>query len=243
MDKEKFAQCCMKFKYDRDKKGIGTYKEKTLHRIVKNYYNSNPECQEIKIKGYVADICEGNEIIEVQTRAFNKLFPKLEAFCSEYNVNVVYPIPYNKWLVWINNETGEITKRRKSPCVGDIYDAFFELYKIKKHLINPHCHITLLFINVDEYRNLNGWSEDRKRGSSREEQIPLELIDEIKINDFNIFIPKNIPEKFTSKDYAKAIKEPLRRAQIGLTILQYCKTIEVVGKDGKANVYKIKKVD
>lgn len=35
----------------------------------------------------------------------------------------MYPMPYEKYLSWIEPETGDITSRRKSPKAVSMYDA------------------------------------------------------------------------------------------------------------------------
>ena len=67
MDKELFINAC---KSDKCKKGIGTLSEKTLHSVLKNYFEPFSENHEIKIGNYVADIVGENGIIEIQTRQF-----------------------------------------------------------------------------------------------------------------------------------------------------------------------------
>ena len=42
---------------------------------------------------YVADIYKDGEIIEIQTRQFNRMRGKLQAFLPLYPVTIVYPIP------------------------------------------------------------------------------------------------------------------------------------------------------
>ena len=240
MDKVRFNECINKYAHIETKYNIGTYMEKSLHKVIKNYYCDDKNSQEIKVGKVISDICIGNDIIEVQTRNLNKLVPKLKEYGDDYYINIVYPIPHIKYVCWINQETGLVTDKRKSPKVGKIYDAFYELYKIKWFLNKPNILITLLLIDMEEYRNLDGWSKDKKRGSSREERIPIELIDEVIISDYHIFIPDNLPEAFTSNEYSKAIKTPIRYARIGLNILQYIGIVEVVGKNGRNNLYKVK---
>lgn len=239
-DKEKFLNCIGKIYQTYKLKGIGTYQEKTLHKVIKNYYEENEELQEIAVNGYVADIKRDNQIIEVQTRAFNKLVCKLDAYLNDYEVNIIYPIAYEKYIAWIDTDTLEEKSVRKSPKTGSIYDAILELYKIKRFLNHPNLKIKLLFINIKELRYLNGWSKDKKKGSSRCNQLPLELIDEIQIDDFSIFVPFKDNE-FTSKDYAKITKKTVHRAQVILNILKYLEIIEVIRKEKRMNVYKIKK--
>ena len=95
--------------------GIGTLSEKTVHAVLKYYYEQDQSHHEIILEKSVADIFTGSEVIEIQTRALYRLKPKLEKFLPLYPVTVVYPISYDKWVCWINEETGEITQKRKSP--------------------------------------------------------------------------------------------------------------------------------
>jgi hypothetical protein len=116
---------------DRQRIGIGTLSEKTLHAILKNTYEPDEDKQEIPIGRFYADIYADGEIIEIQTAQFNRMREKLEAFLPEYPVTIVYPIAKEKWLCWIDEDTGEIQEKRKSPRKGNPYTGFPELYKIK----------------------------------------------------------------------------------------------------------------
>ncbi len=237
MDNERFNYCIEKYKDLETSYNIGTYKEKTLHKVIKNYYCDDPQYQEVKFSGCVCDILKENDIIEVQTRNLNKLREKLDKYPIDYNVKIVYPIPHIKYINWIDPDTFEIKSQRKSPKVGTIYDAFKELYRIKMYLNKPNIKVTLLLIDVYEFRNLNGWSKDKKKGSVREDMIPTELIDEIDINDFRLFLPETLGSEFTSNDYKKAIKRNINIARTGLTILNYLGLIKVDHKDKRSNVY------
>lgn len=243
MDKQKFYDACnMIIGKDREKSGIGTLGEKTLHAVLKQYFEPQTEKQEIKIGRYVADIVSENGIIEIQTRAFNNLRKKLESFLEFTDVTVVYPIPKTKWLCWIDKETGEVSKQRKSPKTGTIYDAFFELYKIKQLLTNPKLNFCFVMLELTEYRYLNGWSKDKKRGSSRCDRIPGN-IDEIvyirTINDYLKFLPENLPQNFTTKDYSKLTKLNLSSSQTALNVLNYIGTVKRVGKSGNMHLYEV----
>ena len=150
---------------DRQRLGIGTYGEKTVHAILKNYYEPDEDRQEIPIENYVADIYANGEIIEIQTRQFNRMRDKLTAFLPLYPVTIVYPIPREKWLIWIDEESGELSQKRKSPKKGNPYQAFPELYKIKMFLRDPNLRLKLVLLDMEEYKLLNGWSRDKKKGA------------------------------------------------------------------------------
>lgn len=227
---------------DRQRLGIGTLSEKSVHAILKNYYEPDEDHQEIPIDNYVADIYAAGEIIEIQTRHFNKLRDKLEAFLPLYQVTVVYPIPREKWLIWIDQESGEFSKKRKSPAKGNPYVAFPELYKIKMFLKDPNLKLRLVLIDMEEYRLLNGWSKDKKKGSSRFDRIPTELVEEVEINcleDYMQFVPCELEGSFTSKEFAKAAHIPVSLAQTVLNILYHVGTVTRVGKKGQQYLYEI----
>ena len=92
----------------RERQGIGTLSEKTVHAVLKNYYAPDEDMHEIPIEGSVADIYTGTEIVEIQTRSFDRMRDKLRKFLPLYPVTIIYPIPYEKWLIWIDEETGGI---------------------------------------------------------------------------------------------------------------------------------------
>lgn len=224
---------------------IGTLSEKNLHAVLKQYFEPRIENQEIKIGRYVADIFSENKIIEIQTKAFNLLRNKLEVFLGLdeiTEVTVVYPIAKTKWLCWIDKDTGEISKKRKSPKIGKIHDSFFELYKIKQQLTSPKLSFCFVLLDITEYRYLNGWSFDKKRGSSRCEGIPNDIEDIVYIkgiNDYIKFLPESLPIRFTTKDYAKHTKLNLKSSQTALNVLYYIGAVKRVGKLSNMHLYEI----
>lgn len=222
--------------------GIGTLSEKSVHAIMKNYFEPDKDNQEVALEGYVADIYNENGVIEIQTRSFDKLREKLAVFLNLYPVTVVYPMPYNKWVMWIDEETGEITKKRKSPKKWNPYDAFFELYKIKQYLKNPNLHLRLELLDMEEYRMLNGWSYNKKRGSTRHDRIPIAIQQEVIINqleDYIQFIPYDIKDQFTSKDFAETAQIHVDTARQVLQILTYVGAVHRIGKEGRSFLYEV----
>ncbi len=242
MDKQLFLQACDEIiGQQQGLNGIGTLGEKTVHSVLKYYLSPELLNHEIKVGGFVADICTGNEIIEIQTRNFDKLRRKLQAFLAFAPVTIAYPIPSTKWIRWVNPQTGEISPRRKSPKTGKPYSIFPELYKIKEYLIDPNLRIKILMIDLEEYRLLNGWSEDKKKGSTRSDRIPTELVEEFIIDDrddYQQLIPEQLEEEFTVKDYKKASGVTLKVSQVALHVLNYVGAIEKAGKKGRSFVYR-----
>ncbi|MGN0289722.1 MAG: hypothetical protein ACI4DQ_08925 [Lachnospiraceae bacterium] len=225
------------------REGIGTLSEKTVHAILKNYYEPDVAKQEISLFHLVADIFTGKEIMEIQTGNFFPLKKKLGIFLPHYPVTLIYPLPRKKWVVWINQETGELSEKRKSPKTGTLYDAFKELYKIKEYLAHENLTVKVVFLDMEEYRLLNGWSRDKKRGSHRYDRIPLDFIEEKELTcprDYLQLVPYGIEEPFDVKAFAREAKIKQDRARQVLYILYYLNQVERVGKKGNAYLYRVK---
>lgn len=229
---------------ERTREGIGTLSEKSVHAVLKNYFAPNPEFQEVPIEGYVADIYTGQEIIEIQTRQFNRMRDKLEAFLPICPVTIVYPMAAKKTLVWIDPETGEEVERRKSPKKVSIYEIFDELYKIKFFLTRPNLRIKMVFLELEEHKLLDGYGNDRKKRASKHDRIPLEILSEMNmecVEDYMQFVPfELLEEEFTSKDFAKEAKIHPKYAGVVVHVLHHVGILERVGKQGNSIVYKVK---
>lgn len=223
-------------------KGIGTLSEKTLHAVLKLYYEPDEDKHEVAMSGYYADIYNDKGIIEIQTRQLNKLRDKLSVFLQDYHVTVVYPLPFNKWLSWVNPDNGEVQGRRKSPRHFTEYDAFYELYKIKSYLKNPNLSINLVLMDMEEYKLLNGWSYDKKRGSTRYDRVPAGIRRIVKfdrIEDYMQLVPADLKEDFTVKDFAMAAGVSVEASRYTLNILNYLEIVKRTGRVKNGYVYNV----
>ena len=240
-DKERFSEACRALSGEvPSRKKIGVLSEKTLHSVIKRFIEPNEALQEVKVGGYYADIKNDDGIFEIQTRSFNKLRAKLTSYLETEKVTVVYPIPAVKRLIWIDALTGELTTPRKSPKRGSYFDAFPELYKLDMLIANESLRVLLLLVDMDEYRYLNGWSTDRKKGSTRHERYPIALADSVLLatkEDYERLLPSDLCSSITSKEFALAAKIQLRVAQTVLTVLSKCGAIQCVGRKGRQNLY------
>lgn len=243
MDRKVFDQAVEKIvHHERERMGIGTLSEKTLHAVVKNYMEPNEDFHEVPLEGYVADIFRDNEVVEIQTAHFNVLRRKLDKFLPLYKVTIVYPVPAAKWIIWVDPETGLELSKRKSPKKGSPYQAFKELYRIKTYLKHPNLNILFLFMDVEETKLLDGWSRDKKKGATKYDRVPIELVDEMlfeRVEDYRMMIPPELSE-FTTREYAKSAKIPLGQAQTALNIFHYLDLVERIGKKGNSYIYEVR---
>ncbi len=220
--------------------GIGTLSEKALHAALKAYYEPDSESREIALGGFVADIVGEEGIIEIQTRGFDRLRGKLQAFLEVARVTVVYPIAVRRQLRWIDPETGEVLPPRKSPKKGIPFDVLPELYKIEPHLLHPNFRLRLVLLESTDYKYLDGYGKQRKIRASRGERVPEALLDEIDFTcpaDYLRLLPEALPEPFTAGQLAKVLCRPATHARAGVHVLCTLGVLERVGKAGRAYLY------
>ncbi|MBP3334111.1 MAG: hypothetical protein J6M35_08720 [Clostridia bacterium] len=242
-DPERFALACdlaRKSAHSEEPQNeIGTLSERRLHSVLKFYYESDQNLHEIKIGRFFADILTGKQIIEIQTGDLGRLGKKLEVFLRDHNVTVVHPLAKNCVISRIDPETGEAISRRKSPFHADIYSAVPQLYRIRPYLSSPNLAIRLVFLSMEEYRTPNCQKRGRHKGSVRLERFPEELHYEVDLSvpeDYLVFLPKELPENFTSGDLRRLTKCP--NSSTLLSILTTVGTVERIGKRGRSYVYK-----
>lgn len=218
--------------------GIGTLAEKRMHAILKNYICADVTCHEIRLKdvlpdapmdkkkgvGYVADVLRGRNIWEIQTGSMYPMRAKIAWYMQHapYLVTVVVPVPYRKYINWIDPETGTVQKRSSKPHVTKPTAVASELYWLREHLQNPKLRFELLLLEVEEYRLLDGYGKERKARASRYEKIPTALCGTVtleKREDYRMFLPDSLPERFTAAQYAKAAGQRGRNAYYALHML------------------------
>ncbi len=220
--------------------GVGTLSEKSLHKMLKLYIEPNIENHEIKYLGNIADIKNEDGVFEIQTRAYHRLKPKLSKMLPEGRVTVVCPLSYNKWMRWIDPESGEATNPKKSPKHENIYDAMFHLFGIREFINHPNLSVIIFFLESEEYRALDGWDSTRKRGSNRMERIPTKLLSALKITEpsqYSFFLPDSIGDTFVASEFSKAIKRSSRFSYYVIKFLLASGVIEETGKRGRATLY------
>lgn len=223
-------------------KGIGTYTEGETHAELKARFEPDPAYQEVRCCGYIADIMRDGKIIEIQTRGFYSMKDKLTAFLNEYDVTVVYPIIRNKALIWVDPLTGEASKPRISSKHGRPSDLLGELNGVADFLGNEKFHTRVVLCDSVEYRLLNGWSKDRKKGSSRQKLLPLVFAEEYSFGspgDYRSLVPDSLPDPFTRKDLSKALRLTGRGLYSAYRVLLRLGFIEEAGKKGRTVLYKV----
>lgn len=218
--------------------GIGTLNEKCIHSALK-YYFADDYDHEAKIGSFYADIVTENGIYEIQTSSFSRLNKKLEAMLNACHVTVVYPYEKRTKTISVDEKSGEVLTAGNFRTNNSYTKLFLELYRIKSFLTNPN--LTLCIAELETERiNYADPKTKRRRGRGRYTKTPLALRREIYLErpeDYAIFLPENLPEEFTVKEFQKHVRSTDGRLM--LEILGYMGIIEKFGKSRNADLYRV----
>jgi len=227
------AYCCAKESPD---VGIGRLSEKMIHKTLKYYIEPSEAYHEVKCASFVADIVNENGITEIQSASFQYLCRKLGAFLPFSKVTLVCPIQNIKYLTTVFPDGH--TERNKSPRHKGLSDVAIELYKIREFIGNNNLTVKLLFLEIEAERHqIPSKSRPRyKKGIA----YPTDIIKEItleKAEDYRVFLPDALAERFLSKDFYKAIGARAKFSYYALKLCEYLGFIKAVGKSGNAIIY------
>ena len=247
MDRIRFLDACAAAR-SREKNGIGTLSEKTVHAVLKNYFEPFSDSHERKIGPYVADIIGENGIIEIQTGSFWRLGRKLKEFLEYCPVTVVYPCYAVKNIVKFDPETGKRISSRRSPQKEDRYSVFAELEGITEFLAHANFRLCIMMMEIDELRcdpekAPSGQKKKRRKNSlAVYDRIPVSLSEELLIDSpegWRAFLPEKIPEEFTTADLAAAGMD-IGTARLVMNVFFKAGFAERIGKKGNAFIYELK---
>ncbi len=157
--------------------GIGTYKEKRLHKILKEFFCEDARQTEVKIGRYVADLVLEGEIYEIQTGSFYPLCEKLKYYTEQthYPVNIVYPVIAGKNIIRVDKESGEFLRAKKSPVRKGAGEVLRQLYWISDFFPHPRVKILVFLITADEFRFSDVRRRRNREGRYDKETFPREL--------------------------------------------------------------------
>ena len=219
---------------------IGTLNEKPLHEALKQWYAQYKDRIEASVDGFVVDIVRGDLLVEIQTRNFAAIRPKLEKLLVNHPVRLVYPIACERWITKQPYDDGGRVSRRKSPKRGGFECVFEELVSIPRLLMDPGFSIELLLIQEEEVRRYDGARGWRRRGWVTHERRLLKVAERRVFKtpaDMYALVPRTLADPFTTSDLAVSIAKPRRLAQKMVYCLRLMGCITPVGRQAKAVLY------
>ena len=247
-EKEKFEKICRDFRDSAHKaQGIGTYQEKTVHRILKNYFCPDTDLHETAVGPYIADIVTQDTICEIQSAGLFPLKKKLAYYLAntEKKIQIVCPVLSAKRVIWVDTQSGEMSTPRKSPVGHGKMRVLPELLYLLDVLDLDRVTFVIVSITADDYKLLDGKGNDKKRGASRLERLPRELTDIVYIRSAkglaDYFLPKDLPMTFTAAEFSRLTNLRRRTLSAALKVLLHFEIIKTDGKQGNAILYQIQK--
>jgi len=221
--------------------GIGTLNEKPLHAALKAWYAQPGDQIEFQVDGFVIDIVRDDLLLEIQTGNFAAIKSKLADLVKGHRVRLIYPIALEKWIIKLAKESGDEETRRKSPKRGRVEDLFDAMVSFPHLLAERNFSLEVVLIKEEEVRRYDGRRNWRRKGWAIDERRLVEVVDQKLFEgpaDWLALIPQDL-ESFTTKDLADTvgIRRPL--AQKMAYCLRKAKAIELIGKRGRANLYRV----
>src|SRR5689334_11170246 len=219
---------------------IGLLNEKPLHASLKQWYARPGDRFEVPVDGFVIDIVRDDLLIEIQTRNLSSINAKLRELTRSYTVRLVYPVVQEKWIVR-SGPAGKVAVRRKSPKRGRLEDLFWELVSIPQLLSHPNFSLEVLLIREEEVRRYDGRRKWRRKGWALEGRRLVEVMDRRLFGaaaDWLAFVPEGL-QSFTTKDLAAVADTNRELAQKMAYCLRQAKMIELIGRQGRANLYRV----
>ncbi len=242
--RERFLSEIQKYEKKEESSFIGTMNEKMLHSVLKSTVAGDTGECEVRIDGHnIADCIKDNTVYEIQTESLFPVRKKIDFFLGEtcFDIDIVFPIPRKRYTLWVNTESGDVIRPARGSNAKTLIDKIDEIRYLLPYIDEERVTLTVVYIEEEEWRRLDGKrSKDRKRGSTRIERRPLQIIsgEEIRsARDLEFLLPVN--DEFTKPEYKKEKKiRSERRLFAALDILQKLGYIKKEGKRGNAFLYK-----
>ena len=210
-EKERFSEICQKTATAiHERSGIGTYKEKILHLVLKRFFCDDERCHEVKNGRFIADASTDSQIFEIQTRGLYPLKKKLVSYLEDTDkkITLVCPLVSKKRLVWLDPESGAMSEPKNVTASKPKNPLLRELMWIGELLDFSRVELKAVYVETDEYRLLDGLGADKKIKATKIDRIPREIVDIVTLDSreafAEFFVPKDLPSEFRAKDFERA---------------------------------------
>ena len=214
---------------------IGTLREQSLHAQLKDWLAQPGDRTEQQVEGFQIDILRDDLLIEIQTGNFSALKTKLGRLLEHRRVLLVHPIPETKWILR-QTKRGRTLARRKSPKHGRIEHLFDELLRIPELATHPNFSLLILLTQQEEIWRNDGQGSWRRGHWSIFDKRLLKVLSSKQFDhpsDYLGLLPTQLPNPFTHKELAAALKAPVWLS----TRMSYCLRkmgcVESIGKQGR----------
>jgi hypothetical protein len=212
--------------------------EGPLHAALKRLYAEPGDEVEAARCGCVVDVARAwGEVVEIQTKGFGRLRPKLERLLPEHPVLVVHPVAAERRVVRVD-ERGEVVSARRSPKRDTALAVFDELVFLPEALEHEGFAVEIALTREDVVHGPPDGRRRRRRPSGRRHLV--DLLDRVRFDspaDLAALLPAGLEEPFTVRELAAALPATVLRAQRAAYVLRALGLIEPAGKRARAPLY------
>src|SRR2546423_528399 len=217
---------------------IGELAEGPLHAALKRLYAEPGDEVEAARCGCVVDIARAwGEVVEIQTRGFGRLRPKLERLLESHPVLVVHPVAVERRVVRVDAR-GEVVSARRSPKRDGPLAVFDELVFVPTALEHPNLAVEIALTREDVVHGPPDDRPRRRRPGGRRQLV--ELVDRVRFDEpaqLAALLPAGLEEPFSVRELATALDVTVLRAQHCAYVLRALGFLVAAGKRGRAPVY------
>src|SRR4051794_19508097 len=217
---------------------IGELAEGPLHAALKRLYAEPGDEVEAARCGCVVDIARAwGEVVEIQTKGFGRLRPKLDRLLPEHPVLVVHPVAAERRVVRVDAR-GEVVSARRSPKRDGPLAIFDELVFLPTALEHEGFAVEIALTREDVVHGPPDGQRRRRRPAGRRHLV--ELVDRVRFcepADLAALLPGDLDEPFAVRDLAGALGVTVLRAQRAAYVLRALGLLAPAGKRGNAPLY------
>lgn len=218
---------------------IGVLNERSLHRALKERYAAAGGAMEQAVDGFVADVVIGERIVEIHTGTFWSLRRKLPRLLDSREVTLVYPVAVDRYIVKVPEHPDAPTTRRKSPKHDNVFLVFAALASIPALLEHPNLTLDVVMTVEEVIRAADTRRQRRPWISVDRRLVEIARIHHIASTaDLFVMLDAELPELFTTRDLARAMRSSRRLGQQAAYCLREAGVSELCGKEGNALVYR-----
>lgn len=220
---------------------IGLLNEKPLHAGLKEWYRRDGDEVEVPLEGFVVDLVSDGRLIEIQTRGFSSMRRKLDRLLDSYSIRVVYPVAVEKWIVKLDDDRREVSRRR-SPKRGIPADVCAELVSFPSLLSHPNFTLEVALTQEEEIRSPDAKKGWRRGGFVIEERRLVAVCGTVELDSPEALLdllPEALPDPFTTADLAKGLGRSRHLAQEVAYCLRVSGAVGTIGRDKRGILYRL----
>jgi len=215
--------------------------EQSLHNQLKDHYAGEGDSVEAMVDGYIVDVVKEGLLIEVQTGNFGSIRRKLQDLLGSHSVLLVHPVPLNKWIIRVNADGKEVSRRR-SPKRGRVEEVFYEMVYTPELASFPGFELEVAMVDAEELWVDDGRGSWRRRRWSIADRRLLSVQEQHRFtrpSDYLRLLPEQIRCGFTAQELTREARLSSGLAQKMVYTLRKMGLLEAAGKRGRSNVYRV----